>query len=864
MKTPIYFRPTLFFSLFFSISFFLNAQNVGINGTGGNPHASALLDIDAVSTPSLGILIPRIPLQAINLAAPVTSPATSLLLYNTASASTGTNAVSPGYYYWDGAKWVRFAYNASGSSSTAWDLLGNAGTVDGTNFIGTTDNVPFNVRVNNQKAGRIDGTLGNVFWGLNAGNSNVSGNSLVAIGQSALNLNSTGIYNIAIGNNAMSSNTSGGFNVAIGIRALTSANSSLNVGVGVDALRFTTTGSGNVAVGINTAQNNITGNYNTALGNNCLGAHTTGDNNIAIGSQALSMVQNSLSTKPNIAIGTQALFGGDPSPINNILNDNVGVGYQAMYGSVGVPSTGTANVAVGNNALGLNTTGGANTAVGKLALGNNLSGEYNTAIGYITLRNNSASYNTAVGGQAMRSNTTGNQNIAFGNNALSLNTIGSANSASGFESMLSNTTGSDNTATGHHSLFDNVSGARNTAIGRTSLEHTLGNNNTAVGYYSGFTNVSGINNTFLGANADATAGTFTNATAIGYNAKVGSSNALVLGGTGADAVNVGIGMTTPLYPLQVINTNVVTPTAYLENTGGNNRALRAINSAAAGGGSGDGLYATTSQAIGNGVYARNLNSSGTGILGIGQNVVGSYLPAGSGVSASGDASGLVADADNATGTGIRAMGNGVGSYPSLVSGSGGAFAGTSRGVYGVANNTGNDVAGGYFTNGNNSFAFVGYTTPGGVAQKINGPGVVSTIVKNTKNELVNLYCPEAPEVLFQDFGKGNLVNGEAKILLDETFTKNVKVNDKHPLRVIIQLEGDCKGVFVTNKTANSFDVKELQGGNSNVAFTYFVTANRADAYNEDGSLFSKFEDVRFGEAPKKALTNDEKAERVNK
>ncbi len=139
----------------------LNAQNIGINGTGATAHPSALLDIDAVSTPSLGILIPRIPLQAINLSAPVNSPATSLLVYNTASASTGTNAVSAGYYYWDGTKWVRFAYNSSGSSSTAWDLLGNAGTNPTTNFLGTTDAQDLVLRTNNIEKMRV-ATTGNV------------------------------------------------------------------------------------------------------------------------------------------------------------------------------------------------------------------------------------------------------------------------------------------------------------------------------------------------------------------------------------------------------------------------------------------------------------------------------------------------------------------------------------------------------------------------------------------------------------------------------------------------------------------------------------------------------------------------------
>lgn len=150
LKLFLFFSPTLFF---FRLTI---AQNIGINGSGATAHPSALLDVDDVSGGNnKGLLIPRIPLTAINSAAPVTSPATSLLVYNTASASTGTNAVSPGYYYWDGTKWVRFAFNASGSSSFAWDLIGNNGTNPTVNFLGTTDAQDLVFRTNNIETMRM-------------------------------------------------------------------------------------------------------------------------------------------------------------------------------------------------------------------------------------------------------------------------------------------------------------------------------------------------------------------------------------------------------------------------------------------------------------------------------------------------------------------------------------------------------------------------------------------------------------------------------------------------------------------------------------------------------------------------------------
>ncbi len=55
-----------------------------------------------VSSSNMGLLIPRISITSTAKASPVTSPKTSLLIYNTATAGD----VTPGYYYWD-SKWVR-------------------------------------------------------------------------------------------------------------------------------------------------------------------------------------------------------------------------------------------------------------------------------------------------------------------------------------------------------------------------------------------------------------------------------------------------------------------------------------------------------------------------------------------------------------------------------------------------------------------------------------------------------------------------------------------------------------------------------------------------------------------------------------
>jgi hypothetical protein len=50
----------------------------------------------------------------------------------------------------------------------------------------------------------------------------------------------------------------------------------------------------------------------------------------------------------------------------------------------------------------------------------------------------------------------------------------------------------------------------------------------------------------------------------------------------------------------------------------------------------------------------------------------------------------------------------------------------------------------------------------------------------------------------------------------------------------VQVEGDCAGVYVTNKTATGFDVVELLGGRSNIPFSYRVVCKRK--YYEDARL----------------------------
>lgn len=213
---------------------------------------------------------------------------------------------------------------------------------------------------------------------------------------------------------------------------------------------------------------------------------------------------------------------------------------------------------------------------------------------------------------------------------------------------------------------------------------------------------------------------------------------------------------------------------------------------------------------------------------------------------------------HANGTGTVGSGNNL-SSGYLAAGSGGAFTGNLTGVYAKTISAATGTAALYSDNFG-SIVRVNYYN--GTQYKINGAGSVSTIVKDLNGEEVTLHCPESPEIYFTDYGEGQLVDGVAHIDIDPIFAKNVAINDKHPLRVFIQLEGDCNGVFVCNKTATGFDVKELQGGKSNTKFQWNIICNRADEDLGNGRI-SKNADMRFEKAspPLKANNSSKENER---
>jgi hypothetical protein len=99
---------------------------------------------------------------------------------------------------------------------------------------------------------------------------------------------------------------------------------------------------------------------------------------------------------------------------------------------------------------------------------------------------------------------------------------------------------------------------------------------------------------------------------------------------------------------------------------------------------------------------------------------------------------------------------------------------------------------------------------------------------------VGLAAIHSPKNWFEDAGSGQLVNGVAVVTFDSEFLQTV--NTGMDYKVFPVPDGDCKGLYITNKTATSFEVHELGGGTSNVAFDYRIMALRKG-----------YENVRFSD-----------------
>ena len=275
---------------------------------------------------------------------------------------------------------------------------------------------------------------------------------------------------------------------------------------------------------------------------NALLATTTTAGNTAFGYQALNVATSSLY---NTAIGYKAL-------INTVDYSNGG-------GAVNASNSGSANTAVGYNALNANTTGVSNTAQGVTALLKNTTGNFNTGFGGNTLWGNvTGSTNVAIGTNALAGNftnyTNANNNVAIGVNAgYSIQSNAGSNLLLGTSAGYSLTTGAYNIALGQNVDLPSNGG---------SQQLNLGNLLFGTGLYNGGTVSSapvtngnfgiGSSSPYAQLSVNAVNGS-TNTTlfAIGSSTQSATTTLFAVTNTG----NVGIGTASPATKLVVAGTD---------------------------------------------------------------------------------------------------------------------------------------------------------------------------------------------------------------------------------------------------------------------------------------------------------------------
>jgi hypothetical protein len=151
------------------------------------------------------------------------------------------------------------------------------------------------------------------------------------------------------------------------------------------------------------------------------------------------------------------------------------VGYSALAAN----TTGTENVALGQNSLTANTTGSYNTAIGRGALAVNTTASNITVVGFRAGINSTGAQNTFIGADSGGSNTTGNLNTFVGADSGYYVTTGAKNTIIG--KFNGNQGGLDiRTASNHIVLSDGDGNPRgifdssgNWLVGKTSNDSNV-------------------------------------------------------------------------------------------------------------------------------------------------------------------------------------------------------------------------------------------------------------------------------------------------------------------------------------------------------------------------------------------------------
>jgi len=381
---------------------------------------------------------------------------------------------------WNGSAWI-CAADETGAAGSFWSLTGNAGTNPASNYLGTSDNQAFEMRVNGQRALRLEpgnystinvigGYSGNTITS-GAYSATISGGGASGIVNRVTDGNGTiggGVFNIAGNNNAdlndaVSATVSGGDGNTAGGYASTVGGGASNTASGYGSAIGG--GMNNIATGW---MSWVGGGWNNETDSN--GA-TVGGGTYNFASAAYATISGGGPSDPNNAF-----------PTGNRVFDNYGTigggGYNRVGSDDGNTTTAPSSTVSGG---GLNTASGIAATVGG-GTANQATFDFATVGG--------GSLNTASGNVATVGG--GNVNTASGNSA----TVGGGanNKASGGSATVGG--GSTNTASGNLATvgggIDNTAIGNNATVGGGNINKASGNsatvgggtNNLASGLYS--------------------------------------------------------------------------------------------------------------------------------------------------------------------------------------------------------------------------------------------------------------------------------------------------------------------------------------------------------------------------------------------